>query len=343
VLTPTEGLEQFLDTMIGRRAGRSTRIGYDDEGTIWEVDPVDRKDFRAISIKDVLESYGLYAWPDQRLFHFLEAVVHPERGHRDQTGLVGAVNRALILDGYNLIEVDRISGHPVFGVRPVGRGVEGRPKNLIFASNGPKPEIGFRDAVNNDIEILSNSSSCLVYEEPILPSGLLWEDLVGWWSRDSFEAPESARKSLGKRLLDSLQSPPEQIFFRTYFEIFRERLAEKLPALIPQVYLHYDPRTLRQLYGQVRFSTQRMDFLLLLPAAARVVIEIDGKQHYSDQNGRGSPKIYAMMARSDRQLRLAGYEVYRFGGSELEEQSARQAIDDFFTALFRRHSIASER
>jgi hypothetical protein len=26
-----------------------------------------------------------------------------------------------------------------------GRGVTGAPKNLIFASNGPKPEIGFRD------------------------------------------------------------------------------------------------------------------------------------------------------------------------------------------------------
>jgi len=42
-------------------------------------------------------------------------------------------------------------------------GVSGRPKNLIFASRGPKPEIGFADAINNDIIVLSGEESCPSY------------------------------------------------------------------------------------------------------------------------------------------------------------------------------------
>ena len=36
-------------------------------------------------------------------------------------------------------------------------GVEGNTKNLIFAANGPKPDIVLRDAMSNDIEIVANS------------------------------------------------------------------------------------------------------------------------------------------------------------------------------------------
>lgn len=57
----------------------------------------------------------------------------------------------------------------------------------------------------------------------------------------------------------------------------------------------------------------RMDFLLLLPNRARVVVEIDGKHHYGDEQGQVRPERDARMALADRELRLAGYEVYRFG------------------------------
>lgn len=58
-----------------------------------------------------------------------------------------------------------------------------------------------------------------------------------------------------------------------------------------------------------------MDFLLLLAGGVRVVVEVDGKQHYSDGD-RPSPKVYARTVEGDRRLRLAGYEVYRFAGYE---------------------------
>jgi very-short-patch-repair endonuclease len=39
-----------------------------------------------------------------------------------------------------------------------------------------------------------------------------------------------------------------------------------------------------------------MDFLLLLPNRSRVVVEVDGKQHYADA-GRADPARYAEMVR----------------------------------------------
>jgi len=45
-----------------------------------------------------------------------------------------------------------------------------------------------------------------------------------------------------------------------------------------------------------------------------------------------------MMA--DRQLRLLGYEVYRFSGYELYTQSAAcKTVKEFFARLFERHRI----
>jgi very-short-patch-repair endonuclease len=116
-------------------------------------------------------------------------------------------------------------------------------------------------------------------------------------------------------------------------------LKEKLPALIPQVYLHYDPYTSKQLKGEKRLSRERMDFLLLLPYRKNIVIEIDGQQHYSE-NGKASPKLYAEMVAEDRRLRLAGYELYRFGGDEfVDDAKAKQTVKNFFDDLFKLHSI----
>ncbi|PLC10656.1 hypothetical protein AUQ48_17310 [Kocuria flava] len=104
-----------------------------------------------------------------------------------------------------------------------------------------------------------------------------------------------------------------------------------IPALIPQVYLHYDPYTKRT---GATLPRQRMDFLLLLPSRRRVVLELDGKQHYAEDDGKASPRRYAEMVKEDRELRLAGYEVYRFGGREfMEGQHPRPMLGKFFDTL----------
>lgn len=179
----------------------------------------------------LLDAYGFRKWPDARLFQLVEFLVHPTvRQGDEQTSLTHLLNDLLVVDRFELAESEQLSGHPVFKVRRATGGVAGSPKNLIFASTGPKPELGFVDAMNNDIAILRH---------------------------------------------------------------------------------------------------------------VRVVIEIDGQQHYStgaEPSAKPSPEEYARTARGDRFLRLAGYEVYRFGGYALRDDSA-SAVDDFFTRLFHRHRL----
>jgi very-short-patch-repair endonuclease len=82
-----------------------------------------------------------------------------------------------------------------------------------------------------------------------------------------------------------------------------------------------------------------MDFLLLLPHGVRVVVEVDGKQHYADED-RASPAKYASLVAADRELQLAGYHVFRFGADELRDAPATQSVvKAFFTALFRTHGV----
>ncbi|MDN3460134.1 hypothetical protein [Rhodococcus sp. APC 3903] len=75
-----------------------------------------------------------------------------------------------------------------------------------------------------------------------------------------------------------------------------------------------------------------MDFLLLFSDRRRVVIEVDGKHHYASGD-KASPELYAQMVSEDRRLRLAGYEVYRFGGAELFNGTSRSMVEEFFQQL----------
>jgi very-short-patch-repair endonuclease len=82
-----------------------------------------------------------------------------------------------------------------------------------------------------------------------------------------------------------------------------------------------------------------MDFLMLLPHSIRVVIEVDGKHHHAAQNGLANAAAYAAMLTADRDLRLAGYDVYRFGAHALSEAVGHDAAVEFFERLFRLHKV----
>ncbi|WP_027534357.1 hypothetical protein [Bradyrhizobium sp. WSM3983] len=288
------------------------------------------------SVEYLFGEIGAFDCSRARFGALLEEAVHPlSRSGEEQLQTVAALNKVLARDGYELAQESELSGHPIFGFRPLARGVGGRPKNLIFASRGPKPEIGFADAVNNDIVILSGEESCLVYDRPISSNGLLWSELVAWWKDVT---PGANAANLGARLQESLASDAERKLFATYFKAYRSVLAEALPALLPQVYLHYDPAVVKTLRHRLPLPRQRMDFLLLLPGRQRIVLEVDGKHHFSE-NEHPSLKVYADMVSADRELRLAGYEVYRFGANELVGDGAELRITDFFVKLFRLHRV----
>lgn len=215
-------------------------------------------------------------------------------------------------------------------------------KNIIFASNSLKPEIIFSDSLSNDIEITKYKESCLIYDKPIQSHGLLWIELIDWWKEYkkiiSWSNSEAAAP-LYKRLKESLQNNGvESRFFDTYYknEQLCRRWGENSPALLPQVYLHYDPYNIKELkrYNNGRrLIRQRMDFLLLLPKSKRIVIEIDGKQHYAEGE-YAKPQLYAEMVAEDRKLKLLGYEVYRFGASEIMQENYESIVVDFFQKLF---------
>lgn len=224
-----------------------------------------------------------------------------------------------------------------------GGGVGTPAKNLIFAANGPKPELVLRDALNNDIEIVRNGEYCLVYDQPIPADGLTYSNLIKWWrERQGFAdnvPPRDVGLDLHNRLRASLNDNPVELrVFDAYAARYKDGQFD-IPALIPQVYLHFDPATqsTRHSAGQSGspLARQRMDFLILFSSRHRVVLEVDGKQHYANGD-TASPALYSEMVSEGRRLRLAGYEVYRFGGSELMKDGANKMVAEFFDQLAER-------
>lgn len=293
------------------------------------------------SAEELFERIGALDASNSRFVRFIEGLagadVRPDEAA--QRAFIAIVNKALHGSGVELRETDTREGYPVFTMLRLDALAPGRPKNLIFASQ-TKPDLRFRDAVSNDIEIVTNADKVLVYDRPIGPDGLRWSDLQSWWS-DVAHVPDGkeAKDTLYRRLRESLPatSPPQRFLFESYFRVFGAAIP-RLPALLPEVWLHWDPKTVQE-RGADALLRFRMDFLLLLPHGVRVVVEVDGKQHYADDD-RASPAKYSLLAAADRDLKLAGYHVFRFGGHELPDRpSAQSAVKSFFTALFHKHGV----
>lgn len=196
------------------------------------------------SHQQMLEHCGALDCPQATFFKLLEAVLHPlARRDEEQSRLAVAISDCLRRDGFVMQATSAQSGYPIFEVVRATPGVDGSMKNLIFASIGPKPELIIRDAVNNDVEITKNADKVLVFDRAI--AGMLtWGDLQAWWAdKQGISDVVTAKKSLYDRLLQSVkqaQSPGEFAIFWAYYKHFGTRLLDRLPVLVPQVYLHYD-------------------------------------------------------------------------------------------------------
>jgi|HigsolmetaAR206D_1030411.scaffolds.fasta_scaffold00179_23 hypothetical protein len=153
--------------------------------------------------------------------------------------------------------------------RASGAGVDGEIKNLIFAADGPKPEFVFSDALNNDLQAIKNAEYCLIYDRQLGADGLTWRQLGDWWA-DHAGLTHLSEIQVWSNLFGRLhRSLGDNDAERRILDVYAKRyvrIGPDIPALIPQVYLHYDP------YHQARYGAagtplarQRMDFLLLLP------------------------------------------------------------------------------
>lgn len=308
------------------------------------------------SNEELLKSCNAIECSQNRFFAFIEKLLHPvARRGEEQLLLANALNSILKADGFHVVVSGEQSKQPIYSVQRITSGVIGVSKNLIFASINTKPDIYFTDAINNDIAI-RNDTDALIYDRLLTSSGLLWTAMAKWWQEhEKLSDLHTARQSLGKRLEESVKkadSLGEYALFSIYYCQFKPILSDKLPALIPQVYLHYDPKTMEQRGRNLVLLRQRMDFLMLLDNNVRIIIEVDGKHHYSDGE-KALPSEYAKMVAEDRQLRLKGYELYRFGGYEFCDTSlkdgkyiiggkSKQVVTDFFQMLFEKHNITAK-
>lgn len=317
-------------------------LGKPDEGLAGQIERHVYRNPDDWTTDELFERLGAYDASDQRFGRFVEGLASAEvRPDVDaQRAFVGCANRILVQCAAELRETGIREGYPEFSLVHLYDRPGSRPKNIIFAS-ARKPDLRFRDAINNDIEIVTHADEVLVYDRPIGNEGLKWRDLQAWWSeQQGIDNDSEAKAGLYKRLKGILpkESPPQAVLFTSFFKTFGQAIPG-LPALLPEVWLHWDPHTVRE-RGADALLRFRMDFLLLLPHGVRIVVEIDGAHHYSDPKTRlADPERYALMAAGDRDLKLAGYEVYRFGAAELLDAGAQARVGAFFRALFQHYRL----
>ncbi|MFF3566104.1 hypothetical protein ACFYXS_39380 [Streptomyces sp. NPDC002574] len=292
------------------------------------------------SAEELFERLGAFEAPHPRFGRFLEglassAVLPDEQAQRR---FVDLANGHLQPVGALLRQDGEADGYPVFHLVQPGRGTARRPRNLIFGTLG-KPDIRFTSALDNDIEIAEAADKIMVYDRPVGTDGLLWRELLSWWqSIRGITDPQQAGRALYERMKESLppKSAGQRNLFWLYHHLYQDQL-DNVPALLPEIWMHWGPKTVRE-RGHNALQNLRMDFLMLLPGSRRVVLEVDGSQHYTrDRGAVPDPAKYAATMASDRDLKFRGYEVFRFGHDELcDRDRARLVVTDFFRHLLQR-------
>jgi hypothetical protein len=198
--------------------------------------------------EDLFEQLGVFDASNMRFAMFLEGLVSADviPDEPAQRRIVNTVNPHLRSVGAELRETGIDGGYPIFSVVSTQSARTGQPLNVIFASK-TKPDIRFLDAINNKIEVLESIDDVLAYDRQIGGDGIRWRDLQAWWKdKQKLTSDTEAKKSLYQRLKRSLpdNSPPQRNLFELYHELHGSAVPD-LPALMPEVWLHWDPKTVR--------------------------------------------------------------------------------------------------
>lgn len=195
-------------------------------------------------------------------------------------------------------------------------------KNLIFGVSKKKPDIRLKQVIDGEIEVV-NSDDMLVFDQEIGDS-LLYKQFDEWWE-------DNKSKYSWYKVREQLQERELKVL-NYYRKNYRD---ENNPVLIPQVYLHYDPKSKSE-RKNCTFNEdlifQRMDFLMLYNGR-RVIIEIDGNSHITSL-GEADIVKYAKQLEYDRVMKFLGYEVFRIGNSELDTETWETTLKNFFDNLY---------
>lgn len=187
-------------------------------------------------------------------------------------------------------------------------------KYLIFGADIEKPDIILKSVLDGDIEVI-NKNNILIYDTEIGDS-LLYRDFDKWWGkvRNNYNNYKSSLNDIEQKVSD---------FYKNNYR------NDDHPVLIPQVYIHYDPKNQKfreqSKKGKV-LTFQRMDFLILYKGK-RVIIEIDGKEHFQNSDK------YSQQCKYDRDMKFLGYDVFRLGGAELTD-NFDATVKEFFDNLY---------
>lgn len=296
-------------------------------------------------------------WTDQDFLHFCEEYVNPvfnryiwDEDQEERVNLqpqcVDAINLYLHDCGYELRPTNRIGDKVEYTLVEL-TGVKGKIHNIVFAAV-EKPDVLLTDVLNHTVQIPVDEDKYLLYDKVIGTNGLTWGKLLEWYNNNHLPFDNGLLEKLCAAV-KHCGSPIEEQFFNFYLE-FADKYGDNIPALLPQVYLFYDSKVQKERTIKI-FDHQCMDFLMLFSDSQRVVIELDGVQHYSDGTVQipdspysrpiASTVKYASMVSAQREMTLAGYEVYRFGGKEFQNKEvAQKTIQQFFVDLLSKHGIS---
>lgn len=119
----------------------------------------------------------------------------------------------------------------------------------------------------------------LIYEQGIPADGISWKILAEWYELLEIDNTE---KQMARVFYECLNSEPERIFYKAYISYLKKH-TKNTPALLPQVYMYYNSKTKSQRDWQI-FEQQKMDFMMTISLSQRMVFEIDGSQHYAEDD-----------------------------------------------------------
>ncbi|MEU5900207.1 hypothetical protein [Streptomyces venezuelae] len=303
--------------------------------------------FKDWDAERLFEELGCFTAPHHRFGRFLEGLASPATlpDEPAQRRFVAMANEHLRPIGAQLEEVGEEEGYPLFELVAAGQAGARRPRQVVFATLR-KPDIRISSVLDGDLEILDQAErddDLLVYDRVVGNEGLRWRDLMDWWqTKHGITDTNQAKQTLLHRMRISVpkEATGQDNLGNLYYDLYQDDLDDK-PALLPEVWLHWDHQTIGQRRDRAQHNI-RMDFLMLLPGRRRIVLEVDGSQHYTDNRGRNpSPHRYAATMAADRELKFLGYHVYRFGHAELQDlQAARPLVTDFFARLLSTHQPA---
>lgn len=222
-----------------------------------------------------------------------------------------AINPYLRDCGYELRPVNQVGDKLEYTIAEL-TGVKGGIHNIVFAAI-EKPDVLLTDVLNYTVQMPVDENKYLLYDDIIGTNGLTWGNLLEWCDNNRLPFDTEV---LGKLwvVVRHCGSPIEEQFFDSYIEFVAE-YGDNIPALLPQVYLFYDSKVQKECTIKI-FDHQCMDFLMLFSGSQRVVIELDGVQHYSDGTVTipgnqypipvASTDKYANMVSVQREMILAG-------------------------------------